>query len=175
MLLVATLNWVSFPHRDIQFTRTSDDVGIAYWEIGSGIPIILVHNWSISHAELEWTVPSIASFYVAVSERYRLIRFDPRGFGMSERGFFERGVSETGAQLGLSTEEAGLDIAAVAEACGVERFVLMAVGSQGPAVIEFAARHPEMLIGLILADTMAKVEGSWLDAAIRTLAAMSEV
>ena len=175
LLLVATLNWVSFPHRDIQFTRTSDDVGIAYWEIGSGIPIILVHNWSISHAELEWTVPSIASFYVAVSERYRLIRFDPRGFGMSERGFFERGVSETGAQLGLSTEEAGLDIAAVAEACGVERFVLMAVGSQGPAAIEFAARHPEMLIGLILADTMAKVEGSWLDAAIRTLAAMSEV
>jgi class 3 adenylate cyclase/pimeloyl-ACP methyl ester carboxylesterase len=166
---------VDIPHRDIQFTTTADGVGIAYWEIGSGIPIILIHNWSISHAELEWSVPSIASFYVALSERYRVIRFDPRGFGMSDRGFFERGVSATGAQLGLSTEEAGLDIAAVAEASGVERFVLMAASSQGPAAIEFAARHPERLIGLVLCNAMAKVEGSWLEAPIRTLAAMSEV
>ena len=51
----------------------------------------------------------------------------------------------------------------------------MAASSQGPAAIEFAARHPERLIGLVLCNAMAKVEGSWLDAPIRTLAAMSEV
>jgi len=175
MVSAATLRWVDLPHRDIQFTTTEDGVGIAYWEIGSGVPIIVTHNWSISHAELEWTVPSIASFHVALSERYRVIRFDPRGFGLSDKGFYERGVSESGAQLGLSTEQAALDISAVAEACGTERFVLLGVGSQGPAAIEFAASHPEMLIGLVLCDTMAKVESSYLDVAIRMLGAFSEI
>jgi class 3 adenylate cyclase len=166
---------VDIPHHDIKFTTTADGVGIAYWEIGSGLPVVITHNWSFSHAELEWTVPSIASFYIALSERYRVIRFDPRGFGLSDKGFRERGVSTSGAQLGLSTEEAGLDIAAVAEACGVERFVLMAIGSQGPVAIEFAARHPEMMIGLMLCDTTAKVEGSWLDAVIRSQAAVTAI
>ena len=175
MLRVATLRCVAIPHGDIQFTTTADGVGIAYWEIGSGLPVVVTHNWSFSHAELEWTVPSIASFYIALSERYRVIRFDPRGFGLSDKGFRERGVSTSGAQLGLSTEEAGLDIAAVAEACGVGGFVLMAIGSQGPVAIEFAARHPEMMIGLILCDTTAKVEGSWLDAAIRSQAAVTAI
>ncbi len=166
---------MDLPHRDIQFTTTADGVGIAYWEIGSGIPFIVTHNWTLSHAELEWTVPSIASFHIALSERYRVIRFDPRGFGLSDKGFHERGVSDSGAQLGLSTEEAGLDISAVAEACGVERFVLMAVMSQGPVGIDFAARHPETVIGLILCAAVAKVASSHLDAPIRGQAAMSEI
>ena len=163
------------PHRDIQFTTTEDGFGIAYWEIGSGLPLIVTHNRSLSHAELEWTVPSIASFLVALSERYRVIRFDPRGQGLSDRGFFERGVSSSGALLGLSTEESGLDISAVAEACGLERFALMAVMGQGPVAINLAARHPEKLVGLILCDSLAKVESSFLDVAIRTQAALHDV
>ena len=174
-MVVGTLRRVDTPHRDIQFTTTEDGVGIAYWEIGSGIPLIVTHNWSLSHAELEWTVPSIASFLVALSARYRVIRFDSRGQGLSDKGFFERGVAASGAQLGLSTEELGLDISAVAEACGLERFALMAVMTPGPVAIHFAARHPEKLIGLILCDSLAKVESSWLDMTSRTQAAMHEI
>ena len=173
--LVGTLRRVDTPHRHIQFTTTEDGVGIAYWEIGSGLPLIVTHNWSLSHAELEWTVPSIASFLVALSERYRVIRFDSRGQGLSDRGFFERGVSSSGAQLGLSTEELGLDISAVAEACGLERFALMAVMTPGPMAIDFAARYPEKLVGLILCDSLAKVESSWLDMTSRTQAAVLEI
>jgi len=170
--VVGTLERVNTPHRDIQFTTTEDGVGIAYWEIGSGIPLIVTHNWSLSHAELEWKVPSIASFFVALSERYRVIRFDPRGNGLSDTMFIQRGVSSSGALLGLSTEESGLDISAVAEACGLERFALMAVMTPGPVAIDFAARYPEKLIGLILCDSLAKVEFSWLDMTSRTQAAM---
>ena len=166
---------MDLPHRDIQFTTTADGVGIAYWEIGSGLPVIVTHNWTLSNAELEWTVPSIASFHVALSERYRVIRFDPRGFGLSDKGFHERGVSDSDAQLGLSTEEAGLDISAVVEACGVERFALMAIMSQGPVAIDFAVRHPEMMIGLILCEAVAKVVSSHLDGPIQGQAAMSEI
>jgi len=173
--LFGTLRRVDTPHHDIQFTTTEDGVGIAYWEIGSGIPLIVTHNWSLSHAELEWKVPSIASFLVALSARYRVIRFDSRGQGLSDRGFFERGVSASGAQLGLSTEELGLDISAVAEACGLERFALMAVMTPGPVAIHFAARHPDKLIGLILCDSLAKVESSWLDMTSRTQRALLEI
>ena len=172
--MVGTLGRVNTLHRDIQFTTTEDGVGIAYWEIGSGLPLIVTHNRSLSHAELEWTVPSIASFLVALSERYRVIRFDPRAQGLSDRGLYERGVSSSGAQLGLSTEECCLDISAVGEACGLERFALMAVMSQGPVAISFAARHPEKLVGLILCDSLAKVESSFLDMALRIQATMYE-
>jgi class 3 adenylate cyclase len=166
---------VDTPHRDIQFTTTEDGFGIAYWEIGSGLPLIVTHNWSLCHAELEWKVPSIASFLVALSERYRVIRFDPRGKGLSDTMFVQRGVSSSGALLGLSTEESGLDISAVAEACGLERFALMAVMTPGPVAIDFAARHPEKLTALILCDSLAKVESSFLDVAIQTQAAMHEL
>lgn len=162
-------------HRDIRFTTTDDGIGIAFWQIGSGPPIILIHNWSLCHLELEWTVPSIASFYIALAARYRLIRFDPRGQGLSDTAVYQRGLSASGAQLGLSTREMCFDISAVAEACQLDRFALMAVGSQGPVAIEFAAAHPQRLSALILCDTLAKVRGSFLDAYIQTQAALWDI
>ena len=71
------------PRRDIRFTRTEDGVDVAFWEIGDGKPVIILNNFGISHAELEWTVPSLASFYIEMARRYRVIRFDPRGVGLS--------------------------------------------------------------------------------------------
>ena len=175
MASVGSVRFVDLPQRDIRFTTTDDGVAIAFWEIGSGLPLIITQNWSISHAEMEWTLPSIASFHVALSERYRVIRFDPRGFGMSDTGFFERGVSASGAQLGLSSEEAALDVSAVAEACEIDRFARMGVMSQGPVAVEFASRHPEKLIGLILCDSIATVENSFLEVSIRGQAALHTV
>ena len=58
---------VDLPHRDIKFTTTDDGVGIAYWEIGSGMPLVIVNNWTLSHAELEWTLPSVVSFYIELA------------------------------------------------------------------------------------------------------------
>jgi len=71
------------PRRDIRFTTTEDGVDIAFWEIGDGKPVFILNNFGLSHAELEWTVPSIASFYMEMASRYRVIRCDPRGIGLS--------------------------------------------------------------------------------------------
>ena len=172
---VVTLRGVDLPRPDIQFATTEDHVGIAHWELGSGLPLIVTHNWSLSHAEQEWQIPSIASLLVALSERYRVIRFDPRGQGLSDALSMRAGVSSTGALRGLSEQELGLDVAAVAMACGVERFALLAVMSQAPVAITYAANHPDRLIGLILCDAVAKIESSFLDLAIQTQTAVAQL
>ena len=159
---------VDLPQRDIRFTTTDDGVGIAYWEIGSGTPIVIVNNWAISHAELEWAIPALASFYIEMTERYRVVRFDPRGTGMSDDPPGGWGVTTpTGAQQGMTTHDMGLDISAVTAASKLDTFVLMAVGVQGPVCIEYAATHSDAVIGLILCDSVAKHESSWQGAGLR--------
>jgi pimeloyl-ACP methyl ester carboxylesterase len=70
-------------NRTIRFTRTADGVDIAFWKIGEGEPVVILHNFGICHAELEWAVPLMASFYLEMAQRYRVIRFDARGFVLS--------------------------------------------------------------------------------------------
>lgn len=161
--------------RDIQFVSTEDGVNIAYWELGSGLPVIISHNWSLSHAELEWEVPSIASFLTDLSAHYRVIRFDPRGHGLSDPMPADRGLTPSGALRGMSVEEACLDISAVAKATGIVRFALMVVQSQGPLGITYAAKHPDQVMALILCDATAKIPGSFLDSAVKAQAALFEI
>ena len=164
---------VDLPQRDIRFTTTDDGVGIAYWEIGSGTPIVIVNNWAISHAELAWEIPAVASFYIEMAERYRIVRFDPRGTGMSDDPPGGWGVTTpTGAQQGMTTHDMGLDISAVAAASKIATFALMSVGVQGPVCIEYAATHSDAIIGLILCESVAKIESSWQGAGLQMLQAL---
>jgi len=152
---------VDHPQRDIRFTSTEDGVDIAFWEIGEGKPVVILNNWGLSHAELEWTVPSIASFYTDMAERYRLIRFDPRGIGLSGDPPGGWGAeSASGVQAGMSTREMGLDIEAVSKALELDSFVLMAIAVQGPVGIMYAAEHPDMVTELILCQAMADMADS---------------
>ncbi len=67
-----------------------------------------------------------------MAERYRLIRFDPRGIGLSGDPPGGWGAeSATGVQAGMSTREMGLDIEAVSKALELDSFVLMAIAVQG--------------------------------------------
>ena len=63
--LCCILAFVDQPNRTIRFTTTADGVDIAFWEIGEGEPVVILNNLPICHADLEWTVPSMASFYMA--------------------------------------------------------------------------------------------------------------
>ena len=149
---------------------------IAYWEIGEGKPVIILNQYTLSNVEKEWVVPSIASFYIQMAERYRVIRFDPRGAGLS--GVPPGGwgaFTESGAQKGMSIDELGLDCVAVASALGIEEYALMANGVFGPVGIAFAAKHPDAVTELILCDAMADVASSYLAPMLRTQATMNEV
>ena len=163
------------PPRDIRFATTDDGVGIAFWEIGSGRPLVIVQNVSINHLEAEWTVPSIASLYTELADSYRVIRLDARGFGMSENPFPVLGKTPAGAQIGMNIDKMGLDIAAVAAASGLETFALMAVGTMGPVGLEFAATHPDIVTHLILCEAVARIKASWLHGFVEGYAAISRV
>jgi class 3 adenylate cyclase len=166
---------VDYPHRNIRFTTTNDGVDIAFWEIGEGKPVVILNLFSNSHAELEWTVPSLASFYMEMAETYRVIRFDPRGSGLSGEPPGGWGASTpSGAQQGLSSVELGLDISAVAAALELDSFVLLASSVQTPVAIEYAATHPGVS-ELILCDAVAGVAKSWLGPLMRAEVAFNQV
>ena len=166
---------MDYPSRNIRFTSTEDAVDIAFWEIGEGKPVVIIQNFGISHAELEWGVPSLASFYVEMAEQYRVIRFDPRGLGLSGEPPGGWGaLTESGAQQGMSTYEMGLDISAVAAALLLDSFALMGVMIQGPVAIEYAATHPEVS-ELILCDAMVSNATGWMGPLLRGVIGVEKV
>lgn len=163
------------PHRNIRFTRTEDEVDIAFWEIGEGKPVVILNNFGLSHAELEWTVPSISSFYTELAKQYRVIRFDPRGVGLSSDppGGWDP-QTESGAQVGMSTQGMGADIEAVANALELDSFALLAGSVQGPVAIQYAATH-QQVSQLILCDSMARIATGWLGPLLRTQIGMETI
>ena len=159
---------MDLPTRNIRFTSTEDGVDIAFWEIGEGEPVVLIHNFGLSHAELEWGVLSLASFYMDMAERYRVIRFDPRGIGLSGEPPGGWGATTpSGAQQGMSTVEMGLDISAVAAVLELNSFALMGSSVQSPVAIAYAATHSHVS-ELILCDAMANIADGWLGPLLHT-------
>ena len=118
----------------------SGDVSIAYQVLGDG-PFDLVHvPGFVSHVELSWNVPGQAEFARRLASFSRLIRFDKRGTGMSDR------------VEGAPTLETRMDdVRAVMDAVGSERAAILGVSEGGPMSILFAATYPERLWGLVLA------------------------
>ena len=103
----------------------------------------MVPSTSMSHAELEWASPSLRKVYLELAKRFRLIRYDPRGGGLSDDS-----SPDVNRAVGFAR-----DTKAVAEALDIESFHLCGSQSQGPMAVAFAAENPEMVIGLILCDT----------------------
>jgi class 3 adenylate cyclase len=123
----------------------SGDVSIAYQVLGEG-PFDLVRVPPfVSHVELEWQVPGMAAFHRRFASFCRLIRFDKRGTGMSDR------VS------GAPTLETRMDdVRAVMDAVGSERAALFGISEGAPMSIMFAATYPERTWALILEGGFAR-------------------
>ena len=125
----------------------SGNVNIAYQVIGSGpVDLVFVMGW-VSHLEYFWNEPSFARFLTRLSGMARLILFDKRGTGLSDRV----SVSE------LPTLEQRLDdVRAVMEAVGSERAVLLGVSEGGPLCSLFAATYPSRTDALIMIGSYAR-------------------
>jgi class 3 adenylate cyclase len=134
---------------DIPETRyaiTADGVHIAYQVFGDGpVDILFVLGW-VTHVEKMWTEARFARFYTRLASFGRVMLFDKRGVGLSDR------VSEDR----LPSLEVRMDDArAVMDAVGSERAVVLGVSEGGPMAMLFAATYPERTIGLIVYGTSA--------------------
>jgi len=127
-----------------RYTR-SGDVNIAYQVIGSGPrDLVFVMGW-VSHLEYFWEEPSFARFLKRLASFSRLILFDKRGTGLSDR------------LTDLPTLEQRMDdVRAVMDAVGSQRAVLCGVSEGGPMCNLFAATYPERTIALVMMGTYAK-------------------
>ncbi len=146
----------------IQFATSFDGTPIAYWSIGSGAPIILIHNFTISHAELEWEIGSFRSFYEALAERHEVIRLDPRTTGLS------------GSDLEPSVEDVAGDVEAVADAMSHPRFDLIATSTMAAVGIRLATT--ERVGRLVLCDPAVTIpEAKELGQYLRAAEAVAQV
>ena len=123
------------------------DIDVGYQVIGDG-PVDLVFMWGLtSNIEVMWEDPSFAALLRRLAEFSRLILFDRRGCGVSDRG----GGTET-----PTLEERRDDVLAVLDAVGADRASLLGVSEGGSLAALFAATHPERTDKLVLYGTIAR-------------------
>ncbi|HXD29948.1 MAG TPA: alpha/beta fold hydrolase [Pyrinomonadaceae bacterium] len=125
----------------------SGDVNIAYQVVGNApLDLVFVMGW-VSHLEYFWREPSFARFLLKLASFSRLILFDKRGTGLSDRV----PVNE------LPTLEQRMDdVRAVMDAVGSERAALCGVSEGGPLCTLFAATYPEKTLAVVMIGTYAK-------------------
>ena len=123
----------------IRYARTKDGVSIAFWTLGEGTPLVYIPNLIWSHAHLEWQFPEVRLWYERLAEARKLVRFDPRGTGLSQRDVGE-----------YSLQAVQMDLEAVVERLRLETFALFGDLNAGPVAIAYAANHPERVSRLIL-------------------------
>lgn len=136
--------YVSLP--PIRYARTPEGIHVAYQVVGDG-PIDLV--WAgpgFSNIEHLWGLPPVERFLRRLSQKLRLIMFDPRGMGLSDP------LRDESAP---TIESRMTDLIAVMDAAGSESAGLLGHDSTGPIAIVAAATHPHRVVGLVLYGTFA--------------------
>jgi pimeloyl-ACP methyl ester carboxylesterase len=126
----------------------SADVNIAYQVVGDGpLDLVLVPGF-VSHLDSDWDEPRSAHFLERLASFSRLIRFDKRGTGLSDR------------PAGLPDLETRMDdVRAVMDAVGSERAALFGYSEGGPMCCLFAATYPDRTTALVLYGTYAHRSG----------------
>jgi len=131
----------------IQYAKTSDGVNIAFWTLGEGMPVVEMPAGEFSHIQLEWQTSHMRGWYEGLAKKRMLVHYDGRGRGLSDRDATD-----------YSLEAEMLDLKAVVDRLGLDRFALIGLFGHGPVAINYAVQHPEQVSHLIL--WMATARGS---------------
>jgi class 3 adenylate cyclase/alpha-beta hydrolase superfamily lysophospholipase len=132
---------------EIRYARTDDGMHIAYQVVGSGpVDLVVVLGWT-TNIEALWQQPPLARFLYRLADTTRLMLYDKRGMGLSDRVAGDR----------LPSFEARMDdTRAVMDAVGSERAVVFGVSEGGPLSSLFAATYPHRTLGLIIYGSGAR-------------------
>ena len=123
----------------IDFAAAPDGTRIAWTSVGDGPAVVLMPGVPLSNLEAEWRIPVLRRAYERLSQRVRLIQYDGRGTGRSERDVTD---------VSLDAHLADLD--AVLDAAGAREVVLLGFYHSVITAIAWAARHPDRTRGLAL-------------------------
>jgi class 3 adenylate cyclase len=129
---------------DVQYAR-SGDVNVAYHVVGTGGLDLVFAAGYVSHLTHVLKHPPVAEFFERLASLGRLIRFDRRGIGLSDR---PRDVPTLETRMD--------DIRAVMDATGARRAALIATGEAGAMATLFAATYPERVAAVVLWSPFAR-------------------
>ncbi len=122
----------------IRFCSAADGVQLAFSSIGRGPPLVKTGNW-MTHLEYDLESPIWRHLWTELARERTLVRYDPRGNGLSDWDVDE-----------ISFDTFVSDLETVVDAATIDRFALLGI-SQGCAVsIAYAVRHPERVSHLVL-------------------------
>jgi pimeloyl-ACP methyl ester carboxylesterase len=124
--------------QSVQFCRTPDGVRLAYAIHGQGPTLVRAAHW-LSHLEYDWESPVYRHLLQELAHHYRLVCYDHRGNGLSDRDVEE-----------ISLRKFVIDLETIVDAAGLERFALLGMSMGCPVSIVYAAKHPERLSHLVL-------------------------
>jgi pimeloyl-ACP methyl ester carboxylesterase/DNA-binding winged helix-turn-helix (wHTH) protein len=131
----------------VKYAR-SGDVHIAYRVFGDGPRDIVLIPGTLSHAELSWERPHARHLLNRLTRFARVIVFDKRGQGLSDRNVAAE----------QTVEERIIDISAVMDAAGSARATLYGWSEGGPAALVFSATYPQRTTALVLYGTFASLK-----------------
>jgi class 3 adenylate cyclase len=143
----------------IQFCTTTDGVRIAYTVNGDGPPIVKVMGY-VTHVELDGDPMALPAARIGAIPGFRLIRFDKRGTGLSDRGITD-----------FSIPTRVRDLEAIVDTLNLKRFYLLGISEGGPIAMMYAAQNPRRVIKLALYGTTAYGGGG--NPGTRALAALT--
>jgi pimeloyl-ACP methyl ester carboxylesterase len=129
---------------EVRWTR-SGDVAVAYQVVGAGPRDILIMYSGISHLEVFWDLPENVDNVTRLSSLGRVILYDKRGVGLSDRTF----------DPDTSLEEYTDDAIAVLDAIGSSQAVLFAWLHEGVTALAVAARYPDRVEAVVAGEMLA--------------------
>ena len=130
--------------QEITFCRTKDGVNLAVGCAGQGTPLVRPSFW-LTHLEHDWQNPVRGPLWHFLADRFRLVRYDGRGLGLSDRDV---------ADMSFAAFER--DLEAVVNALKLRRYALLGLSQGAATAIAHAARHPERVSKLVLVGGFAR-------------------
>ena len=131
---------------ETRYAKAGDGAHIAYQVAGTGpLDVVMVPGF-VSHVELAWDMPFYASMFRRLGSFARVISFDKRGTGLSDR------------TADVPTLEQRMDdVRTVMDAAGVDRVSLWGISEGGPMALLFTATYPERTSALVLQGSFARI------------------
>ena len=131
------------PPQHLRFCRSADGTRIAYARHGSGPPLVIATCW-LSHLQYDWESPVWRHFLDDLGKIATVVRYDERGYGLSDWDVTD-----------FSLEARVADLEAVIEDSGLDRVALMAMAQGGPPSIVYAVRNPGRISRLLFYNSYA--------------------